>query len=111
MNNKILVTMKSPMESKDCFTSANRIIHKLNPLIITILRSPLHPMMSKAIMLITFTGRKSGKRYTTPVSYSRQGETVYVFTHGTWWKNLRGGAPVSLRLRGQDRNGFALPVS
>lgn len=62
-------------------------------------------------MLITFTGRKSGKRYTTPVSYSRQGETVYVFTHGTWWKNLRGGAPVSLRLRGQDRNGFALPVS
>ena len=36
---------------------------------------------------------------------------VYVFTHGTWWKNLQGGAPVSLRLRGQDRNGFALAVS
>ncbi len=99
------------MESKDRFTSIKRIIRKLNPMIIAILRSPLHSMMSKAVMLITFTGRKSGKQYTTPVSYTQEGETVYVFTHGRWWKNLQGGAPVSLRLRGQELNGFALPVS
>ena len=36
---------------------------------------------------------------------------MYVFTGGTWWKNLQGGAPVSLRLRGQELNGFALAVS
>ncbi len=100
------------MESKDRFTGINRIIHKLNPVIVAILRSPLHSMMSKAIMLISFTGRKSGKRYTTPVSYFQEDKTaVYVFTHGTWWKNLQGDVPVSLRLRGRDWNGFALPIS
>ena len=36
-----------------------------------ILRSPLHGMVSKTITLISFTGRKSGKAYSTPVSYSQ----------------------------------------
>ena len=30
-----------------------------------VLRSPLHGMVSKTVLLITFTGRKSGKTYTT----------------------------------------------
>lgn len=34
-----------------------------------LLRSPLHGLMSNRYLLITFTGRKSGKRYTTPVAY------------------------------------------
>jgi len=99
------------MQSKNLFNSINRVVRKLNPLIIAILRSPLHSMMSKSVLVITFTGRKSGKQYTTPIMYAQDGETVYVFTHGGWWKNLQGGAPVSLRLRGEDRNGFALAVS
>ena len=32
------------------------------------LRSPLHSIVDKKILLVTFTGRKSGKTYTTPVS-------------------------------------------
>ncbi len=75
-----------------------------------ILRSPVHGMVSKSIMLITFTGRKSGKTYSTPVSYSQDGELVYAFTHGAWWKNLRGGAQVTLRIRGQDFQGLPEPV-
>lgn len=71
-----------------------------------ILRSPLHGMVSKSILLITFTGRKSGRKYTTPVSYSQKGNQVYVFTHAPWWKNLLGGEPVTLRLRGQDLQGL-----
>jgi hypothetical protein len=34
-----------------------------------LLRSPLHGLMSNRYLLITFTARKSGKRYTTPVAY------------------------------------------
>jgi hypothetical protein len=98
------------MESKDRFTSIKRIIRKLNPLIAAILRSPLHSMMSKAILLITFTGRKSGKRYTTPVMYAQEYGTAYVFTNGDKWKNLQGGAQASLWLSGQELNGFALAV-
>ena len=71
-----------------------------------ILTSPLHGMVSKAILLISFTGRKSGKVYTTPVSYSQEGDQVTVFTHANWWKNLSSDAPVTLRLRGQEVQGL-----
>ena len=75
-----------------------------------ILRSPLHWMISKNIMLITFTGRKSGKTYTTPVGYSQRDGQVYVFTHATWWKNLQNGTPVRVRVRGRDLQGLAEPI-
>ncbi len=75
------------------------------------LRSPLHGMVSKTTLLITFIGRKSGKTYTTPVSYSQHDNHVYIFTHASWWKNLRGGTPVSLRLRGLEVQGLAEPVA
>ncbi len=72
-----------------------------------VLRSPLHGMVSNTILLISFRGRKTGKAYTTPVCYSQYGNELHIFTHAGWWKNLRGGAPVSLRLRGQDVQGTA----
>ena len=76
-----------------------------------ILRSPAHGMVSKTILLITFTGRKSGNTYTTPVDYSQDGDQVYIFTHANWWKNLRSEAPVTLRIRGRDLQGLAEPVA
>ena len=62
-----------------------------------VLCSSLHGLLSKNIMLITFTGRKSGKVYTLPVNYVRDGDvfSVVSFRHRTWWRNLRGGAPAS----------------
>lgn len=75
------------------------------------LHSPMHGMVSKTVLLITFTGRKSGKTYTTPVSYSQHDDQVYIFTHANWWKNLRGEAPVMLRIRGRELQGFPEPVA
>jgi len=75
-----------------------------------VLRSPVHGIVSKFTTLITFTGRKSGKTYTTPVSYSQVDDQVYIFTHANWWKNLRGGASVTLCLQGQERQGWAEPI-
>jgi deazaflavin-dependent oxidoreductase (nitroreductase family) len=74
-----------------------------------LLRSPLHGLISRRILLITFTGHKSGRVYTTPTEYVQQGDTVTLFTQKSriWWKNLRGGAPVTLRLRGRDVPGTA----
>ena len=76
-----------------------------------VLRSPAHGMVDKTILLITFTGRRSGKTYTTPVDYSQDGDQVTIFTHADWWKNLRGGAPVTLRIRGRELQGQAEPVA
>lgn len=63
-------------------------------------------------MLVTFTGRKSQKLFTTPVRYIREGETVRCFTstEHQWWRNLRGGADVILRIEGQDKPYFATAI-
>jgi deazaflavin-dependent oxidoreductase (nitroreductase family) len=78
-----------------------------------LLRSRLHRLVSGSILLITFTGRKSGQTYTTPVQYMQQGSTLTVFTQRrrVWWKNLRGGAPVTLLLRGQPRQATAYALT
>ena len=76
-----------------------------------VFRSPVHGMVSKTVLLITFTGRMSGKTYTTPVDYSQYGDQVFIFTHATWWKNLRGEAPVTLLIRGREVQGLAEPVA
>ena len=83
----------------------------LNKTMKFILRSPLHGMVSKNLTLITFTGRKSSKTYTTPVSYYQQGNQVIIFTHANWWKNLQNSSPVRLRLRGREVQGLAEAVS
>lgn len=69
-----------------------------------VLRSPFHALLSQSTMLVTVTGRKSGKTYTTPVNYLRQGDLLSTISHRNraWWKNLRGGAPATLRLLGKD---------
>ena len=74
-----------------------------NPIVILLLRSPLHSIMDKSTILITFTGRKSGKTYTIPISYVRNGDTLMMISQRehSWWKNLRGGAQVTLYLQGR----------
>lgn len=76
----------------------------LNPVITCLLRGPLHRIVSGNLMLIGFTGRKSGKRYTTPVRYVQKGEDILCFTTPVipWWRNLLGGAEVDLLIRGES---------
>lgn len=80
-----------------------RLFMKLqNPFMKWLLRSSLHGIVSRMYLLLTFTGRKSGKTYTTPVQYAQDGDTLYIITSEgyTWWKNLRGGAAMHIHLRG-----------
>jgi hypothetical protein len=77
----------------------------INPVIRFLLRSPFHHLWSKSLMLVTITGSKSGRRFTIPVRYVRTGEAIRCFTspETLWWRNLRGGAEVNLRIAGTDR--------
>jgi F420H(2)-dependent quinone reductase len=74
-----------------------------NPIVIWLLRSPFHSLIDKSTILITFTGRKSGKTYTIPVSYMRVGDTLMMISRREhkWWKNFRGGIQVTLCLQGR----------
>jgi hypothetical protein len=84
----------------------------INPTMRLLLRSPLHPLLSSSLMLITFTGRKSGRKFTTPVRYVRDGDTIRCFTsaENQWWRNLRGGADVVLRTQGHDAPYHAVAI-
>jgi hypothetical protein len=79
-----------------------------NAIIALILRSPLHRMLSNGIMLVTYRGRKSGRMITLPVSYAQDDEDENVLwttslRRRVWWRNLRGGEQVVLRLQGKNR--------
>lgn len=82
----------------------------LNRIVSFILRSPLHRLLSGNLMLLTFTGRKSGNAFTIPVTYLQTDRQIIVFSNQKWWQNLRGGATVRMRLRGQQVAGRAEPV-
>ncbi len=75
-----------------------------------VLKTPLlHRMVSSSILLITFTGSKSGQRYSTPVSYDQDGQTVTILTKKLrkWWKNFETHPEVELRIAGRTVRGRA----
>jgi hypothetical protein len=79
--------------------------------IASLLRSPAHPLLSGQLTLITVTGRRSGREHTLPVAYKQDGEHLQIPVmwpeRKLWWRNLRDGAEVRLRHRGEDRTGRA----
>ncbi len=74
-----------------------------------VLHSPFHGIISNGMMLITVTGRKTGKTYTTPVEYYEEGGYLWVVSSRDrkWWRNLQGGADVNLLLKRKPVNAFA----
>jgi hypothetical protein len=63
---------------------------------------PFKTPLTSRLMLVCFTGRKSGRVYRQPVSYVREGSTLLTPGGGRWKLNLRDGEPVGLRLEGRD---------
>ena len=75
-----------------------------------LLRTPgVQSWIGNAIALLTVTGRRTGKSYTTPVTYYREGDTVIVITKKfrNWWRNLAERPEVEVRLKGRTFRGHA----
>jgi deazaflavin-dependent oxidoreductase (nitroreductase family) len=79
-----------------------------NDFVTFFLRTPLHVFMGNT-MLITVTGCKTGKKYSTPVGFYRDHDSLWVMTSRdrTWWRNVKDGANVSLLLKGKMLYAFA----
>jgi len=91
---------------------SKRVLNAVNPVVTAILRSPFHRILSGSLLILTFTGRRTGRAYTFPVGYARVGETIVLFTDRAWRRNLAGqeGAPVTLCIQGHQRTGTAMLV-
>jgi len=75
-----------------------------------ILSSPLHGLISKNTLLINFTGRKSGKKYRTPVNFSRADNKVWITSQPerVWWRNFNKHPIVQLTMYGKSITGTAV---
>jgi hypothetical protein len=60
-------------------------------------------------MLITVTGCKTGRKYSTPVGFYHEGDILWVISSRdrTWWRNVKNGADVTLLLNGKTVSAFA----
>lgn len=82
---------------------------KGNDFVSWLLRSPFHKVLSGGMILITVTGRKTGRKYSTPVGYYAEGEYLWIITsrNRKWWRNLKDGAGIELLLKRKLVEAFA----
>ncbi len=68
-----------------------------------ILNSPLYPLLGERFALITVTGRRSGKLYSTPINLIEvDGQWIATsLRKRTWWRNLGEGRTARLRRLGK----------
>jgi hypothetical protein len=80
-----------------------------NPFVKLLASSPLHNLTDEKVVLITFTGRKSGKTKTVPVNYLLINKTLHIISlrNRNWWRNLKGGASIEVLLKGVKQNAWA----
>jgi hypothetical protein len=72
------------------------------------------PLVRRGMVVIRYTGRRSGKTVQTPVGYRRSGDGIVIGVMApdskTWWRNFTGdGGPITLlAFDGADRRGHAV---
>jgi deazaflavin-dependent oxidoreductase (nitroreductase family) len=87
------------------------LLKLVNPFMVALLRSRLHRLASKNFILLTVTGRKSGRSYTLPVTrHERTDGSLVVSAAGSWRHNLQAGTDVRVTLDGRERTAHATPV-
>jgi hypothetical protein len=89
----------------------DRIFTGLNPLIAWVLRSPLHLLLDRALLMLRVTGRRTGRQYWIPVGYQQDGGTITILVSKAprkqWWRNYREPGPAAVLLRGRTLHGRA----
>lgn len=87
--------------------SINDLVSPVNGAVASLLRSPLHFIASKGLMLLGWSGRTSGRTFSIPVGYQRHGDALIVLIskrdEKRWWKNFRTPWPAELYVRGERR--------
>ena len=85
-----------------------------NAIVLAVLRSRAHRLLSAAAIELRYIGRRSRREYALPVQYAQAGEQLVVrpqhWQRATWWRNFRTPQPVTVRLAGRLRDGTARVV-
>jgi hypothetical protein len=91
-----------------------KIAGAANKVVIAAMKAPvLDKITGKSMVMLTYTGRKSGKSFTLPVGYKKKGDELLIGValpdQKNWWRNFSGeGGPITVKLRGVERTGRAV---
>src|SRR5690348_5464588 len=77
-----------------------RLMRLINVPMRLALRIPFPTPLNRQLMLLSFTGRKSGRQYKQPVSYITNGGALLTPGGGKWKLNLREDTAIDVWLRG-----------
>ncbi|MFL6121927.1 hypothetical protein [Actinophytocola sp.] len=86
----------------------------VNTRVLALRRSPRFGRAVRGrLTVVTYTGRRSGRVFSTPVGYRRTADLVTIGVRlpqrKSWWRNFTGeGGPLTLELDGADRAGHAI---
>lgn len=72
------------------------LLRLVNPVMGLLLRSPFAGAARKQFMVLSFTGRKTGRPYSVPLSAHVIDGQLYALTGATWKQNFRDGRPVEV---------------
>jgi deazaflavin-dependent oxidoreductase (nitroreductase family) len=86
-----------------------------NVIVLAVLRSRVHRLLSGVAVELRYTGRRSGRQYVLPLQYAREGSRLVVVPQDpnskTWWRNFLTSQPVTVRLAGRLHDGTARVVN
>lgn len=89
------------------------LVRGINRWVVGLRDAPLvGKLVRRGITVVSYTGRRSGRTFSTPVGYQRKGDVVEISVMmpdaKTWWRNFNGeGGPLTLELDGAERTGHA----
>ena len=88
-----------------------KLMNAANVVMRRLLSLPFPTPLSARLMLLTVTGRRTGKVYRQPISYVRNGANLLTPGGGRWKLNLQPDRPVSLRIRGKNQPAIPTIIS
>jgi hypothetical protein len=95
-------------------TVAGRVITGFNGRMLRLRSSRVvGPLVRRYITVVSYTGRRSGRTFSTPVGYRRAGDTVTIQVmmadSKRWWRNFTGdGGPLTVDLPDGPVTGHAV---
>ena len=89
----------------------DKIMTRFNPVIVRLLTSRWHGLLSRALLVLHVQGVRSGRRYDIPVGYQRQGNLLIILVSKSrrkqWWRNYRTAVTVQVTMAGRRQSGHA----
>jgi F420H(2)-dependent quinone reductase len=77
------------------------LLRVVNPIVRVVLASPVHWILSRWFLLLSWTGQKSGQARSTPVSYVTDDVGTWVTTGDRWPDYVIGNPTLRVRMRGR----------